>query len=76
MGEPITDEMRVRAKEAYLVKKRAEHEKILELAAAAKRKREEQQRSRPVYPWGAGVASCLPRLPGATSIRRAPFMRG
>ena len=50
-GEPITDEMRSRAKQAYLTKKKAEHEKSLELAAAAKRKREEQRKSRPVYPW-------------------------
>ncbi len=50
MRQPITDEMRSRALQAYLTKKKARARKILELAAAAKRKRE-QRKSRPVYPW-------------------------
>ena len=48
-GEPITDAMRERAKQAYLEQKKAEHARILELAAAAKARREE--RPAPVYPW-------------------------
>ena len=45
----ITDAMRERAKQAYLEQKKAEHARILELAAAAKARREE--RPAPVYPW-------------------------
>lgn len=41
--------MRERAKQAYLEQKKAEHARILELAAAAKARREE--RPAPVYPW-------------------------
>ena len=48
-GEPITDAMRERAKQAYLEQKKAEHARILELEAAAKARREE--RPAPVYPW-------------------------
>ena len=54
-GEPITDAMRDRAKQAYLDKKKAEHARILELAAAAKARREE--RPVPVYPWDEPVRS-------------------
>lgn len=50
-GEPITDEMRAAAKNAYMDRKRVEHEKIVELALAAKKKREEAQKNRPKYPW-------------------------
>ena len=48
-GEPITDDMRARAKQAYLDKKKVEHDRILELAAAAKARRVE--RPAPVFPW-------------------------
>ena len=50
-GEPITDDMRETARQAYMNEKRIEHEKIIALAQAAKRKREEQKKSRPKYPW-------------------------
>lgn len=50
-GEPITDDMRARAKQAYLDKKKIEHDRVLALAAEAKKRRESQQRPEPVYPW-------------------------
>lgn len=50
-GEPITDEMRERAKRAYIEKKKAEHQRVVELALAAKRKRERESRPKPIYPW-------------------------
>ncbi|WP_172136116.1 hypothetical protein [Adlercreutzia sp. ZJ473] len=53
-GEPITDVMRSRAKQAYLAKKKVEHEQIIALAAAAKKRREANQTPRPVYPWEQG----------------------
>ena len=51
-GEPITDEMRARAKRAYMDKKKIEHDEIVALAAAAKARRErEQAKTTVVYPW-------------------------
>lgn len=51
-GEPITQAMRDAARQAYMDRKKIEHDQILELAAAAKRRREQQaQAARPVYPW-------------------------
>ena len=53
-GEPITDAMRDAAKQKYLAKKRIEHQKIVELAQQAKKRREQQERPKPVYPWEQG----------------------
>lgn len=53
-GEPITDDMRMRAKQAYLDKKKVEHQQILALAAEAKRKRVANARAHPAYPWEQG----------------------
>ena len=50
-GEPITDEMRNVAKQAYIDKKRAEKEKILALAEAARKRRAAQAPQKVVYPW-------------------------
>lgn len=52
-GEPITEEMRQTARKAYMAKKAKDKEYILELAAAAKQKRLEDQAKKPkvVYPW-------------------------
>ncbi len=49
--EPITEEMREKAKKVYLDKKRAEHQQILALAAAAKARRKKDAKPKPVYPW-------------------------
>lgn len=50
-GEPITDKMRAEAKREYIDRKRVEHEQIVQLAIAAKKKRDAAQKSRPKYPW-------------------------
>ena len=46
--------MRDAAKQKYLAKKRIEHQKIVELAQQAKKRREQQERPKPVYPWEQG----------------------
>jgi predicted amidophosphoribosyltransferase len=50
-GEPITDEMRDKARQVYKDQKKVEHEKIVALAQEAKRKREQENKERPAYPW-------------------------
>ena len=50
-GEPITEDMRMAAKRAYMDKKKIEHDMIVQLAQAAKAKRAQQQGKRPKYPW-------------------------
>ena len=49
-GTSITDSMRARAKQAYIDKKKAEHNNILMLAAAAKARRQNQAGSAPSFP--------------------------
>lgn len=50
-GEPITDAMREAAKQAYIDKRKADHDQVIALAAAAKAKREAEARPKPKYPW-------------------------
>lgn len=52
-GEPITDEMRDAARQAYMDRRRAEKQDILRLAAEAKRRRLEAEAAKPKvkYPW-------------------------
>ncbi len=49
-GEPITDEMRERARRAYMERRKKDREAVFELAAAARKKREAAQKH-VVYPW-------------------------
>lgn len=50
-GEPITDAMRETARQAYIAKRKNDHDQVIALAAAAKAKRKAQARPKPVYPW-------------------------
>ncbi len=49
-GEPITDAMRQAAQDAYKAKRKKDRDMVFELAAAARKKREETQK-KVVYPW-------------------------
>lgn len=52
--EPITEEMRDRAKQAYLDEKKVERDRIIALASAAKERRlKEGRQGEVVYPWDA-----------------------
>lgn len=50
-GKPITEALRAQAKQIYIDKKKAEHDSILMLAAAAKARRESVASPKPSFPW-------------------------